>query len=89
MKKAGASDEELARRFKELERIELTRGTEYLLQLFFALSNQRLFGMNGPQPLQLEAIDVYCRRVRDLSAWEIETICLMDNAFIGETYRQA
>lgn len=86
MQKAGKTDIELKAMFSELEPIAIPPGTEYLFSTFENLSSSRTYGFSGANPISYLEIKSYCDLMNEtLSPWEIDTIRLMDTAFLDES----
>lgn len=53
-------------------------------RVYTALHNRRGASMNGPEPLQYEAVQAWCNLHRDrLSLWEIDTIEALDALWLN------
>ena len=89
LRKQGRSAEELEVMFKELQPVEIEKGTEHLLMVFAALSASRGEGINGPCAITYVEMKTYCDLMDEqLSPWEIETLREMDRAFLAEVTKK-
>jgi hypothetical protein len=85
---AVKSEVELNKLFSELEPVELAPGTHWLATVFTQLNNRRSQGMGGPLRISFPEIIAFKNLMDlDLTPWEVETLCQMDEAWIEETYK--
>jgi hypothetical protein len=85
MRKAGRSEEDLARIYAELDYEGPPKGSEYITSIFSALSSRRQYGMGGPMPISFLEIDAYQRLLDvELSPFDVELLVDMDNRWLHE-----
>lgn len=83
--KLGVSAKVLAKKYAELEEVEVPREVGHLRYHFIQLGNTRQEGVNGYNPITFTEIANYLALTEtELTPWEIETIRFMDVAFLSE-----
>jgi hypothetical protein len=74
---------------KQLEQLDLPYALTYLWKWFCELSGGRGYSEVGPMPLTYSEIQAWSQLTKsDPSAWEVETLKMIDNVYLNEAMKK-